>query len=188
MTDPTLGAEATRYLRRFRWALSDLPESERDEIAAELSGHIGERVDEGAKLSEVLAALGPAEDYARAFITERKASVAIATRSLPNLISALVVRAGSSITSLISVVGLAAVWMVAFVLLVVAVMKIFDPAHIGLWQSETEFYFGFHTRPDEASELLGLWLFPTAIAFALGAAYATRLAALFVLRRGRSVE
>jgi uncharacterized membrane protein len=55
------------YERQLRWALDALPEADRDSIVAELRSHVLDRLDAGDNLDAILAALGPPNDYARAF-------------------------------------------------------------------------------------------------------------------------
>src|SRR3569833_1391232 len=75
--DDTRYAELKTYLRRLGWALSSLPERDRDDIVEETRTHVLARVEQGQDLSEALAAFGPAETYAARFVDEMEVTRAL---------------------------------------------------------------------------------------------------------------
>ena len=66
------------YLRKLGWGLAALDQKDRDGIVDETRAHILDRVDQGASLEAVLAALGPPEVYARHFREEAELIFALA--------------------------------------------------------------------------------------------------------------
>jgi uncharacterized membrane protein len=61
---------ATRYLAKLDAALAGLEPRERKEVIAELDAHISEAVAGGKGIDDVLLALGPVEQLARAYKVE----------------------------------------------------------------------------------------------------------------------
>jgi len=61
---------ATRYLAKLDAALAGLEPRERKEVIAELDAHISEAVAGGKPIDDVLLALGPVEQLARAYKVE----------------------------------------------------------------------------------------------------------------------
>lgn len=59
-----------QYLRAFESALTAFNVPEKTEVVVEIRSHIAEALAEGKPLAAVLAALGPAEDLARAYAVE----------------------------------------------------------------------------------------------------------------------
>lgn len=183
MNDNALPKEASHFLRRLRWALSALPSQDKDEIVTEIRSHLEDKLSSGREVSESLAAFGLPETLARSYILEHERSVAIATNRLTHVVPALLRRAATSLTAFVATVSLALAWLPAILFSLVAMMKIFDPAHIGLWRSDTEFYLGFNDRPDLATDVLGLGIYPLTLLIIAIAVVVTRWLGLLALRR-----
>lgn len=69
MTDPNLLVQ--RYLDIFRANLTRMPESERNELVAEIQSHITEACNSGQSVADVLTRLGPADRLARSYLVEQ---------------------------------------------------------------------------------------------------------------------
>lgn len=171
------------YARKLRWALSTLPEAERDGIVAEMRSHVLDRVDAGATVDEALAALGTPEAYARAFRDSYTVATAISSRSLPQVLSALLHNALRSAAVAVSAIVIFVAWAFAAMAVHLAVLKITDPAHVGLWKSDRFFFIGIIDDPSTGQELLGPWLPAIALLFILIAWGLTHALGVWALRR-----
>jgi uncharacterized membrane protein len=176
-------AKLAEYARKLRWALSALPEQDRDSIVAETRSHVLDRVDAGASVAEALAALGPPEDYARGFRESYAVATAISSRRLPQLISALLHNAARSLAVAVTGVVIFIAWAVAAIAVYLAALKISDPAHVGLWRGEGFFFIGIIDDPSTGQELLGPWLPAIALLFILIAWGMTHLLGVWALKR-----
>lgn len=152
--DPKL----SEYARKLRWALSALPEADRVGIVAEMRSHVLDRIDAGASVDEALAALGPPEEYARGFSDAYAVATAIASRQLPQLISAILYNVARSTAVAVSAVIIALAWLAAVMSVYVAALKLSDPTHVGLWRGEGFFFIGIIDDPSTGQELAGPWL------------------------------
>jgi uncharacterized membrane protein len=183
MTTHGEDARLAEYARKLRWALSALPEADRDGIVAEMRSHVLDRVEAGAKIEEALAALGPPEEYARAFRESYAVATALSSRRLPQLLSALLHNAARSIAVAVSGVVIFIAWAAAAIVVYLTILKISDPAHVGLWRGEGFFFIGIIDDPTTGQELLGPWLPAIALLFILAAWGLTHLLAVWALRR-----
>jgi uncharacterized membrane protein len=175
--------EIDNYLRRFRWALGTLPERDIEEIVAETRSHILDRIDGGASIGAVFEGIGTADEYARRFVREHSTVSAISTRRTDALLSALIVNSHGNPMAIFSVGFIFALWAIVIGFAAVTIMKIFNPATIGLWRGEKMFFLGIIDDPATADELLGIWIFPIAFALVAVAWLVTRRIALYVLSR-----
>lgn len=186
MTDANQG-RVENWLRRFRWALGAMPQAERDDVVAETRAHLCERIDTGQSADAALAALGPADVYARRFIDEMELSGALASQRSGDLLRAVLRRAHRSLVAAMAFLLLLIIGGLAVGLVGTAVGKALDPAHFGLWTGHGNFFIGQTDHPERMHELLGGWLYPVAVA-ALGLCWLLgRLVLLWAARvlRGR---
>lgn len=177
--DPELSA----YLRKLRWALAAVPDADRDSIVAETRSHILDRVEAGARLADALAALGPAEHYARDFRDSHALTTAISSRKLPQLLSALLLNAARSAVVAGAGAAILAAWSIAAVGVHLTLLKLGDPAHVGLWRGEHFFFIGIIDDPSTGTELLGLWLPAIALLVVVLAWALTHFLGVWALRR-----
>jgi hypothetical protein len=175
------------WLRRFRWALSAMPAAERDDVVAETRAHLNERIDAGQGAEAALAALGPADAYARSFIDEMELTGALASQRSGDLLRVVLRRAHRSLVAAIAFLLLLVIGGLALGFAGTAIGKAVDPGHFGLWVGGANFFIGQTNHPERMRELLGGWLYPVAAA-ALGLCWlAGRLVLLWAARvlRGR---
>lgn len=177
--DPRLAA----YARKLRWALSALPEADRDGIVAEMRSHVLDRVDAGASMDAALAALGAPDEYAREFRESYTVASALSSRRTGHLLHALVQGAARSAVAVGAFVAIAIAWIVAALVVYTAVLKISDPAHVGLWSGERFFFIGIIDDPSTGKELLGPWITSVALLFVIAAWLLTRSIAVWALKR-----
>lgn len=182
-THPTDDPALALYLRKLRWALSALPETDRDSIVAETRSHLMDRIDSGARVDQAVAALGDAEIYARDFLNAYTISAAISSRKLPQVLRALLHNVVRSVTVALVGIVLLIAWAIAVAGVHLAILKLFDPAHIGLWRGENFFFIGVIDDPSTGQELLGPWLPALALLFVVLAWALTHLLGVWALRR-----
>ena len=128
--------ELKTYLRRLGWALASLPKGDRDDIVEETQTHVLDRIEQGQSLSQALAALGSAESYARRFIDEMEISDALASQRQLRMLSVVFTRMHRNMTVAFSFLALMLLALLAIGCAGAAVMKPFDPQHLGLWVGE----------------------------------------------------
>lgn len=183
MNTQTDHPKLAEYARKLRWALTSLPEADRDSIVTEMRSHVLDRVDAGASLEEALAALGEPEDYASAFRESYAVSAAISSRKLPQLLAAMLQNAARSAAVAASALVIFIAWAAAAIAVYLVALKISDPAHIGLWKGEGFFFIGIIDDPSSGRELLGPWLPVIALAVVLVAWALTQWLAVWALKR-----
>jgi len=171
------------YGRKLRWALSALPDADRDGIVEEMRSHVLDRVDAGASVEQSLEALGDPNEYARRFCDAYSVASALSSRRTPQLIGALVGGVAPSLAAACATLVILISWAAAALVAYVAILKIGDPAHVGLWRSEHFFFIGIIDDPTTGRELLGPWITPLALIAVVGAWIITRTIATWALRR-----
>jgi hypothetical protein len=183
MTKHAEGPRIAAYERKLRWALSALPDADRDGILDEMRSHVLDRVDAGASVQQTLEALGDPNEYARRFCDAYNVASALSSRRTPHLVGALVGGLARSLTAAFAALVILAAWSAAALIAYVAVLKIGDPAHVGLWRGPDFFFIGIVDNPATGQELLGPWITPLALVVAVGAWIATRILATWALSR-----
>jgi len=173
-------SEIQNWLRRFKWSLAAIPSPERDDIVAEVAAHLHESLCAGKSPAAVLHQFGSPENYAPYFIDEIELSSALSSQHSGAMIAAVLNRVHRS--AIAAALGIALLFLGAifFTALTAAFLKLWDPAHVGLWHHGRLFFIGKIDDPASARELLGFWLYPCAfVAIAL-----SWLAGRFVLVHG----
>lgn len=171
------------YGRKLRWALSALPDADRDGIVAEMRSHVLDRVDAGASVQQALDALGDPTEYAHRFCDAYSVAFALSSRRTPHLIGALVGGVARNLAAACAGLVILVTWSAAALVTYVAILKIGDPAHVGLWRSEHFFFIGIIDDPATGQELLGPWIMPLALIAVVGAWIVTRTLAMWALKR-----
>jgi hypothetical protein len=150
------------WLRRVKWALNRLPASERDDILAETRAHLHERIDAGLGVDAALAAMGPADVYARRFIDEMELTGALATQRSGDLLKVVLRRAHRSLVAFAAFLLLLVIGVAGLGFAGTAIGKAIDPAHFGLWVGAHNFVFGSTDDSGRMREVLGPWIYPVA--------------------------
>lgn len=174
--------KSSRWLRQLGWALARLPTAERDEIIRETRSHIEERLAEGHPVESVLAGFGDADRYARQFMEEMEAYEALGSQRSGDLALFVLGQAHRNAFAAGALLLVTALGGVGLVALVIAILKIADPAHTGLWQGPDFTFLGVINQPVEAQEVLGFWLLPLAALLLVLALMAGRLLLAFTVR------
>lgn len=182
MTDKDY-AELKSYLRTLGWALASLPERDRDDIVEETRLHVLARIEQGHGLAQALEALGPPQTYARGFVEEMETASALGSRRWPALLSVVARRVHKSAAAALALAIVVLLAAVALPLAHLAVLKLLDPAHVGLWSGPgDQFFIGVIDDPSSSRELLGLWIFPLAVAALVFAWWVGRAVLAWALR------
>jgi hypothetical protein len=171
------------FTRRLRWALAAIPEADRESIVAEMRSHVLDRIDAGASVDDVLAALGAPDEYAREFRESYAVASALSSRRTPPMLHALVLRAAGSLSAVLAFFVIVIAWASALLVAYAALLKISDPTHVGLWRGERFFFIGIIDDPTAGQELLGPWIMPLALVCVIAAWLVTRSLAVWALKR-----
>jgi hypothetical protein len=182
MTPTSEDQAVADWLRKLKWALTRMPSPEREDIVAETRAHLEERVAAGVTPAEAIAAFGPADVYARTFLDEMDVAVALGSRRLGDILAVVVRRLNRSLIAAAAFLVVLFVGGVALGLIVAAIWKIFDPAHVGVWIEGRSFWIGNIDDPAAGRELVGLWLYPIAAAGVTTAWLVCRAVLLWTVR------
>jgi uncharacterized membrane protein len=156
-------AEIEAWLRRLKWSLASMPAPERDNILDEARSHLREVLAKGCTPAAALKRFGRAEDYARHFVEEMQIMGALGSRDSRALLQVLTSQLSGSIVGTLAVIGMAALGVFALAAVLMLTLKILDPAHTGLWRGAHAFFIGKIDNPAEATDLLGIWLYPMCV-------------------------
>ena len=167
--DERMEQEIQRYVSRLRRALSGLGESEVDDIALEIRGHIAECVegsdDPTSSARRVLEALGDPEELAARYQTEAVLARGRAGRSPLAVLQAVQRWAMEGLFGLLIFLAGVAGYGTAIALVGMALLKPFFPHHVGFWWSPPEMVIlgVAGGPPDPRLELLGWWIVPLGV-------------------------
>lgn len=123
------------WLRRFRWALTAIPSPERDDIVAEVTGHVLDSVQDGVPADRVLHQFGAPEEYARTFVDQMNASRAQGSQATGAQMSVVVNHANRNVLAAGSTLCLFLLGAVLLLCVVMCLLKLWDPSHVGLWRN-----------------------------------------------------
>lgn len=162
------------YLQRLEWALEPLPETDRRDILQETRSHFAERMagrnPDGA-FAEIVAGFGPPEDYAQQFLDNYQITAAVANGSGSAMLPQALRVAGRGTMAFLGSAFFLIVYGVSFALVLLAVLKLVAPTHVGLWYAPEHGVAGLGYVDAEtaalSAELLGYWILPVNIISAL---------------------
>jgi uncharacterized membrane protein len=183
MTTPDEDRKLSEYARRLRWALAALPDADRNDIVEEMRSHVLDRIETGVSMKDALEALGEPTVYASRFCEAYSVASALSKRRTPNLVVALAGFVTRNIAAAVAAFFVVLAWAVATLLTFVAILKIKDPAHVGLWRGADFLFIGIINDPSTGQELLGLWITPLAAISIVLAWLVTRGLATWALQR-----
>ena len=166
--------QATTYLKRLRWALSQLPAEDREEIVTEARAHFAERMAQGTGFGEVSAAFGDPETYARRFLENYEITLSLSSGSPLRMMGTAIKAIGRGVGSFFAVTGLIVLYLTAVTFVVVAILKPIMPEHVGFWLGDDLFLLGIVSdrivggmglvgETAGAEERLGYWIIPLSL-------------------------
>jgi hypothetical protein len=101
------------------------------------------------------------------------------------MLQALVRGWGRSASAIGALLIIAIGWATATQAVFVALLKLRDPGHVGLWKGENFFFIGIIDDPSSGTELLGAWIAPLAFACVMAAWAITHWLAMRALKAFR---
>ena len=151
------------WLRQFKWALGSIPAPESDEILAEVESHLRETLAGGRVVEAALGQFGAPEAYARQFIDDMRLSRALGSQGESEMLGLVAQRAHRSLFAAAAGLALAVCAALFAIALGMAVLKLADPVHVGVWRSTGGLLLGKIDDPAAATDILGIWLAPVAV-------------------------
>jgi uncharacterized membrane protein len=156
-------AEIEEWLRRLKWSLASMPSPERDNILEEARSHLRDVLSAGCTPSVALAGFGNAEDYARRFVDEMQIVGALGSQDTGALLHVVTSQINRNFVATLAGIGIAVLGVFSFVAVVMLIAKVFDPVRAGVWRyPHGGFTIGI-VNPADATELLGIWLYPLCV-------------------------
>lgn len=156
-------AQIEAWLRRLNWSLASMPPPERHNILDEARSHLREVLAKGCTPAAALERFGRAEDYAQHFLDEMRIMGALGSRDTGALLRVLTGQVSGSLVGTLAVIAIAALGVLALAAILILVVKVSDPVHTGLWRGSHTFFIGKIDNPAEATDLLGIWLYPLCV-------------------------
>ncbi len=153
---PPLPPEAERFLKEVRRGLGSLDADERDDVIEELRSHLCDRMAQGK--SDLLDGFEDPATLAASFVSERALRGALSEGTPWVVARAILMSARDSLALLLTLVPLVLLQIIAFFVVLTAVLKPFSPSEFGLWVGNGNFYVG-RSSPS-AHEVLGFWGVP----------------------------
>lgn len=152
-----------RYLLRFRIALGNAPQVEKDELVAEIRSHILDRLASDPEAA-ILADLGPPEKLAAAYLAEGLLKRAAWSVSPILIMRATLHWAMTGVRGFLVFLVLLVGYVTGAGFYICAIAKPFFPEYVGLWTGPHRFSFGLIVPPETATgEILGIWFAPVAL-------------------------
>jgi HAAS domain-containing protein len=156
-----------------------LPRETVADAIREIESHLRERIasatpapDERATLERILAELGPPLRVAQAYSAERTFDEAVATGRFVPIVRAVWHLAFTTVTGFFAALGLFVGYGIGAALLMVAAMKPFFPANVGLFMPDDgrwDFNLGGHFPiPAGQHQVAGYWIIPICLLAGLG--------------------
>jgi hypothetical protein len=170
------------WLRRFKWALKRMPSPEREDIVAETSAHLHDRVAGGLTAQQAIDNFGAPEVYARKFLDEMYLSAAAGSGNSGDSLRAVARLATRSTVAAVAFIVVLFVGSLGLGFLFAGIWKIFDPAHVGMWVGPRDFALGVVDHPEDSRELLGAWMYPLCAAAVALAWFICRTVLLWAVR------
>lgn len=173
-SESKLPSEATYFLSQFEIALRKLPSEERSEIVSELRCHLLEKMDRGGsnEVLNSLAGFGGPQSCAAGFVENASIRSAIVSRSVGSMLAHNLKLAGRGTRYFLASVIVLLLFVFAFALGIISVLKPVFPSQIGLWTFEhsNSFIFGFASEASQmgGAEHLGYWIVPLGITLGIG--------------------
>jgi uncharacterized membrane protein len=168
--DASARAALAAYFSKVDRALAPLPREDAEEIRNELEAHVLDALAGGGGAAEALAQLGDPDDFLPTLVADRLRARAGRTMQPGDVMKALgrggAAGVGGALLTLAAGLGYA----VALMLVILGVLKPFAPDTVGLYRLESGGIFlgAWDDSTLRATDLLGMWFSPLAIAAGVG--------------------
>ncbi len=180
-------ARIETYLKRLDSALTHMPAEEKQDIVYEIRAHVLDSVaaatDREAAIDRVLRLLGPPEELAQRYKTERLLTRASRSFSPWLLLSTswrwAKTGAKGTMAFFLALFG----YSTAFGLTVTLILKAIMPSRVGMWWGRGDLNIGMVDHPEQMHELLGQWFAPVIAVFAFALAVGTTQALRWLMRK-----
>lgn len=161
MTDTHTEQDAIEaWLKSLDQALLRLPAEARADIVAEARGHLEERVDAGLSAASALHGFGAAKSYAQGFIDQHALDTALSSKRIVPMIKTLASFTSRSIIAFFGLMGALLFGSIALGSVVSIVLKMINPAAVGLWVGPGDSYvLGTSSDHALAHEIAGNWVY-----------------------------
>lgn len=185
----TLPSEVAAWLDALDNALVSLPSQDRTDIVNEARGHLQDRIDAGLGAQSALHGFGPARVYAQNFVDTYALDTALNSRKILVMAKTLFSFAGRSIVAFFGLMGALLFGSVALGSAVSIVLKLINPAAVGLWVNESaqEYVLGTAEMHPGAHEIAGNWVYLIFLALIVVGGFLARACLLAAIKsiRGR---
>jgi len=157
----SLPPEVTSWLGALDDALAALPAQDRTDIVNEARGHLQDRIEAGLSPGSALHGFGPARIYAQDFVDQYALDTALNSRKVLVMAQTLFSFAGRSIVAFFGLMGALLFGGVALGSAVSIVLKLINPAAVGLWVNNdtTEVVLGTTDMHPGTHEIAGNWVY-----------------------------
>jgi uncharacterized membrane protein len=182
-TDP---AEIEEWLRQLQSSLASMSSPERDNILEEARSHLRERLVAGGSPSAALAGFGSPEDYAQCFVEEMRTEGALRSKDTGALLHEVPNQIKGNLAVTLGEIGIGVLGVLSFLAVATLIVKLSDPAHAGVWLLRPSGLIvgkiGKIPSAD-ATELLGIWLYPLCVGVLALSWLSGRVLLLWVVRQ-----
>lgn len=158
-----------RYMDALARGLQSLEAKDREDIIAEIRGHLEHRAGEN-RLDEALKALGSPEACARGFLDELKLQAAFTDAGPAKTLGALFALASRRATAAAGLFVSGVFFLLALGFALTGVMEVVSPEQAGFWIDPAKHVYAFGTFDSPsptAREVLGAWMIPVAALLAV---------------------
>jgi uncharacterized membrane protein len=161
------------YMHRVEGLCGSLDRRQKADILAELKAHLLESYiqlddgDEETRISAAIEKLGQPEDFVPLWVEERLLDGAQPGSTTRNLYYLLRRNALTGVQQFAFSILVGLGYLLSFYFFIMAVMKVFFPANVGLYLSPTGIPFLGYVDADEFREVLGYWLIPIGLVIAV---------------------
>jgi hypothetical protein len=180
-------ARVETYLKRLDAALAHMPAEEKQDIVYEIRAHVIDSVaaatDHEAAIDRVLRLLGPPQELAQRYQTERLLSRASRSFSPWLLLSTSWRWAKTGMKGTLAFFLALFGYGMAFGLTIALILKPIMPGRVGMWWGHGDLNIGVVDHPGQMHELLGQWFVPVMAVFAFALAIGTTQALRWLMRK-----
>ncbi|ESQ74217.1 hypothetical protein [Asticcacaulis sp. AC402] len=175
------------WLKALDAALITLPVSQRADVVAEARGHLEERLAAGLSAESALHGFGTAKTYAQGFVDQHALDTALNSKRIIVMVTTLAAFTSRSIIAFFGLLGALLFGSLALGSVVSIVLKMINPAAVGLWmEGKDSFILGTTSNPSVATELAGNWVYLIFVAMIVVGGFLARGSLIAAIRSIRN--